>query len=83
MRHPVSCHVQPVALGCALLNAHVFTFMMFIMVRIAETTDTHSGYEFPWSVARLMPFAGSSSAHDYHHSHNVGCYGSQFIFWDR
>jgi sterol desaturase/sphingolipid hydroxylase (fatty acid hydroxylase superfamily) len=26
------------------------------------------GYEFPWSPYRLLPFSGSSTAHDYHHS---------------
>jgi len=31
------------------------------------TTDQHSGYEFPWSVSGLLPFATDSSYHTYHH----------------
>lgn len=48
----------------------------------AETTDAHSGYEFPWSPARLTPFAISAAHHDFHHASNQGCFGSQFTFWD-
>lgn len=84
--HPVEYilgNLIPVAAGVLLLRAHVFVFWTFVFVRICETTDTHSGYEFPWLVSRLMPFAGATAAHDYHHSHNIGTYGSQFMFWDR
>jgi len=48
----------------------------------AETIDAHSGYDFPWSPARLLPFAATAPMHDYHHSHNKGSFGSQFMVWD-
>lgn len=41
-----------------------------------------SGYEFPWSPYRLLPFASSATSHEWHHSHNVGNFGSFFRWWD-
>ena len=51
-------------------------------MRIGETIDGHSGYEFSWSPFRLLPFSSSAESHNYHHSHNDGNYGSFFILWD-
>jgi methylsterol monooxygenase/4-alpha-methyl-delta7-sterol-4alpha-methyl oxidase len=47
-----------------------------------ETCDGHCGYEFSWSPFRLLPLSGSSNYHNYHHSKNVGNYGSFFTLWD-
>ena len=52
------------------------------MWRIMETCDGHSGYEFPWSMFRLLPFSGSSDFHDFHHSKNAGNYSSFFTYLD-
>jgi sterol desaturase/sphingolipid hydroxylase (fatty acid hydroxylase superfamily) len=75
----------PSGLGCALLGdrTHVFTYYMWVIVRIIETTDGHCGYDFPWSPFRLIFLGGSSSHHDFHHSHIVGNYSSFFTTWDR
>jgi sterol desaturase/sphingolipid hydroxylase (fatty acid hydroxylase superfamily) len=83
--HPVEFFLAdliPVMLGPMILRAHILVTWMWLWVRISETISAHSGYEFPWSPARLTPFALSDAAHDYHHSHNKGSYGSQFVFWD-
>lgn len=54
------------------------------MVRIWETTDTHSGYELPWSVWSLFWWQGGARQHDFHHTDNTGNYGGlATIFWDR
>lgn len=58
------------------------TILMWIAIRVTETIDGHSGYEFSWSPYRLMPFSGSASFHHYHHTHNIGNYGSFFTLWD-
>jgi len=75
----------PSGLGAALIGnrTHVFTYYMWVFVRIVETTDGHSGFDFPWSPFRLVFLGGSSSHHDYHHSHIVGNYSSFFTIWDR
>jgi methylsterol monooxygenase/4-alpha-methyl-delta7-sterol-4alpha-methyl oxidase len=51
-------------------------------MRTLETVDGHCGYEFSWSPYRLLPLSGSSDYHNFHHSMNVGNYGSFFSFWD-
>ena len=63
--------------------------MVWVVYRIAESIDAHSGYEFPWSPFRLVPFSGiillnlvPASFHNYHHTHNVGNYATFFCFWD-
>jgi sterol desaturase/sphingolipid hydroxylase (fatty acid hydroxylase superfamily) len=74
----------PVQLGAKLLgkHLHVTTYFMWVVVRTMESVDAHSGYEFPWSPFRLIPFAASASYHDYHHTHQQGNFSSFFTFWD-
>lgn len=75
----------PSGMGCALIGnrTHVFTYYMWVVVRIVESTDGHSGYDFPWSPFRLVPLGTSASHHDYHHSHTVGNFSSFFSIWDK
>ena len=63
-------------------NMHVGTLAAWSVVRTFEGCDGHSGYEFPWSPIRLLPFSSSAQTHDFHHSHNVGNYSSFFYIWD-
>lgn len=66
--HPIEfllSNVIPFVAGPTLLRAHYFTIFMWTILRIGETVDGHSGYEFPWSPYRLLPFSGSSTAHDF------------------
>ena len=83
--HPLEFFVGnlvPVLAGPLLVRAHVFTFWVWLTVRIFETVDAHSGYDFAWSPARLTPWANSTASHDYHHAHNRGCFGSMFSVLD-
>ena len=85
--HPVDAFfgaLLPSAIGPAVLgpNMHYATYLTWGMLRILESTDGHSGYEFPWSPYRLIPFAASSTYHDFHHSNNIGNYSSFFTIWD-
>jgi sterol desaturase/sphingolipid hydroxylase (fatty acid hydroxylase superfamily) len=63
-------------------NCHFMTYILWGVIRLGETTDGHSGYEFSWSPYRLIPFATSSAYHAFHHSHNIGNYSSFFNIWD-
>jgi sterol desaturase/sphingolipid hydroxylase (fatty acid hydroxylase superfamily) len=83
--HPLEdalCNILPTILGCLLLGSHIFTFWSWLTLRLIETIDAHSGYAFSFSPFHLLPFQGGSERHYFHHSHNVGCYGSFTIFWD-
>jgi len=46
------------------------------------STETHSGYEFPWSPTRILPMVSGPSYHDHHHSNNVGNFAGSIYFWD-
>jgi methylsterol monooxygenase/4-alpha-methyl-delta7-sterol-4alpha-methyl oxidase len=63
--HPVEFligNVIPVILGPLILGniVHEWSFLIWIFVRIGESHDTHSGYNFPWTPFRLLPFAVNS-----------------------
>lgn len=70
--------------GPGLLGSrcHIVTFYIWVFVQTVESADSHSGYDFPWSPFRVLPFSGGADYHDYHHSHNVGNYASYFTYWD-
>jgi methylsterol monooxygenase/4-alpha-methyl-delta7-sterol-4alpha-methyl oxidase len=74
----------PYAAGSKILGSqvHIVTYIMWGIVRVMETVDGHSGYEFSWSPYRLLPLSGSSSYHNFHHLQNVGNYCSFFTLWD-
>lgn len=74
--HPVelTLNVASFILPAILLGTHVFTFALWVGIRVYETVEAHSGYAF-------TPYA---SRHAYHHLYAArGCLGSFFGLWDR
>jgi len=71
-------NAMPSGLGSLLLGSkmHFATHIVWTVIRIGETVAGHSGYEFSWSPYKLIPFMPPSSYHDFHHSKNLGNYGS-------
>ncbi|KAK7847605.1 methylsterol monooxygenase 1-1 [Quercus suber] len=57
----------PSFLGPAMVPGHMITFWLWISLRNIEAIDTHSGYDFPWSPTKYIPFYGGAEYHDYHH----------------
>eukprot|EP00897_Mesotaenium_endlicherianum_P003125 jgi/Mesen1/2840/ME000174S02092 len=57
----------PSFVGPAIVRCHVVTLWAWILLRQWEAIETHSGYDFPWSITRLIPFYGGAEFHDYHH----------------
>lgn len=85
--HPIEFifgNMLPTSIGPMILgpSAHMLTIFAWYTVRFGETLDGHCGYEFSWSPYRLIPFSGSAEYHDFHHSVNIGNYGSFFCIWD-
>lgn len=72
----------PFAAGPLLVGPHIVTWLLWVILRVVETVDAHSGYRFPFSPFSLLPFQGGSERHFFHHSHNIGSYGSFFNYWD-
>jgi len=85
--HPVEhflANVMPSLLAPILLGRsfHGFSVFSWGLVRIFHNIEGHSGYEFPWSPFRNLPFMTNAQFHDFHHSANVGNYSSMLNFWD-
>jgi len=76
----LTTNIGPLILG---KNVHYATFLMWIILRLGETSDGHSGYEFSWSPYRLLPFSGSAEYHNFHHLNSKGNYSSFFTYWDK
>ncbi|TPX66727.1 hypothetical protein SpCBS45565_g04268 [Spizellomyces sp. 'palustris'] len=72
----------PVALLAMGVDMHVLTMAVWLAVRLIETVDVHAGYDFPWSIHKILPFWGGADFHDYHHMAFVGNYSSSFRWWD-
>lgn len=71
--HPIEFvigNMIPVGIPAIILGRrmHLVTFLMWTSLRILATTNNHSGYDFPWIPWELLPFKGTPSYHDYHHS---------------
>ncbi|WZY77613.1 hypothetical protein YC2023_023997 [Brassica napus] len=57
----------PTFMGPAIAPGHMITFWLWIALRQIEAIETHSGYDFPWSPTKYIPFYGGAEYHDYHH----------------
>ncbi|KAF7712947.1 Uncharacterized protein PECH_002320 [Penicillium ucsense] len=75
----VSCPI----IWCAITgNLHILTMYVWIVLRLAQAIDAHSGYEFPWSLHHFLPFWAGADHHDLHHEKFIGNYSSSFRWWD-
>ncbi|XP_042545533.1 cholesterol 25-hydroxylase [Dipodomys spectabilis] len=72
-------------LNTRLLDCHPLTILIFHVVNIWLSVEDHSGYDFPWSTHRLVPFGwyGGVAHHDLHHSHFNCNYAPYFTHWDK
>lgn len=58
--HPIEFlmgNIFPLTLGMFILynDIHILTFTVFALFRLAETIESHGGYEFPWAMTRFIP----------------------------
>ena len=60
----------------------MWTLLIYGILRRIETNDDHCGYEFPWSIYRVMPFGTDATYHNFHHTKNLGNYSSFMTVWD-
>ncbi|XP_061051345.1 cholesterol 25-hydroxylase [Eubalaena glacialis] len=68
-----------------LLQCHPLTVLTFHVVNIWLSVEDHSGYDFPWSTHKLVPFGwyGGVEHHDLHHSQFTCNFAPYFTHWDR
>lgn len=65
-----------------LPDLHLFTLTAWITLRLFQAVDSHSGYEFPWSLHHFLPFWAGAEHHDEHHHYFIGNYASSFRWMD-
>jgi len=63
-------------------DLHILTMYLWIVFRLFQAIDAHSGYDFPWSLHHFLPFWAGADWHDVHHEKFVGNYASSFRWWD-
>ena len=85
--HPIEFifgNILPTAVGAIILGprCHITTVWMWFALRTYESTEGHSGYDFPWSIFRMVPFGSDYGYHVFHHSNNIGNFSSFFTLWD-
>ncbi|XP_006272308.3 cholesterol 25-hydroxylase [Alligator mississippiensis] len=73
------------AINPVMLKCHPLTEMIFFLINIALSVEDHSGYDFPWSTHRLVPFGlyGGAPHHDLHHLKFRSNYAPYFTHWDK
>ncbi|SCV68549.1 BQ2448_671 [Microbotryum intermedium] len=63
-------------------NMHLITMYIWIILRLFQAIDAHSGYDFPWSLNKIIPFWAGADHHDYHHQSFGDCYSTSFRWMD-
>ncbi|CAN6598749.1 C-4 methylsterol oxidase Erg25p [Trichomonascus vanleenenianus] len=73
---------SPLLVSYLFGEMHLFTVLLWIMMRLLQAVDSHSGYDFPWSLRHFLPFWAGADHHDDHHKYFTGNYASSFRWWD-
>ena len=72
----------PVLYTAFTQDLHILTMYAWIVCRLFQAIDSHSGYELPWSLHHFLPFWAGADHHDVHHEKFIGNYSSSFRWWD-
>ncbi|KAL5592625.1 hypothetical protein FOBRF1_013651 [Fusarium oxysporum] len=73
---------SPIVLLMITGDFHLFTMYIWIILRLFQAIDAHSGYDFPWSLRNFVPFWAGADHHDLHHEKFIRNYASSFRWWD-
>ncbi|KAL6658223.1 hypothetical protein ACP70R_003809 [Stipagrostis hirtigluma subsp. patula] len=75
----------PALVGVAIVPCHIAVQWLWFSIRLIGDIDKHSGYNFPFSPDKIIPFYGGAEFHDYHHyigGHSQGNFASFFTHCD-
>ncbi|KAL0571084.1 C-4 sterol methyl oxidase [Marasmius crinis-equi] len=64
-------------------EVHFVTFFIWVILKLFQAVDSHSGYDFPWSLQRILPFWSGADHHDFHHMAFTDNFATSFRWWDR
>ncbi|KAI0699497.1 C-4 methyl sterol oxidase [Cerioporus squamosus] len=63
-------------------DLHIVTVYIWIILRLFQAVDAHSGYDFPWSLQHILPFWSGAEHHDFHHMAFVNNFSTSFRWFD-
>ena len=75
-------NILPGVIPAIIMKSHFMVLMIFTFIRQWQTVQSHAGYDLPFDPLNRGIFYDGAKRHDYHHSHNLGCYGDWSPFWD-
>ncbi|CAI5784134.1 methylsterol monooxygenase 1 [Podarcis lilfordi] len=70
-------------IGIMVFCNHVILLWAWLICRLLEIIDVHSGYDIPLNPLHLVPFYTGARFHDFHHMNSIGNYASTFTWWDK
>ncbi|KAF7244200.1 Methylsterol monooxygenase 1 [Varanus komodoensis] len=70
-------------IGIMVFCNHMILLWAWVICRLMETVDVHSGYDIPLNPLHLLPFYAGARFHDFHHMNFIGNYASTFTWWDK
>ena len=82
--HPIETFILGIGtlLGPLFFARHMSELWAWLLVRLWETVEDHSGYDLPFNPTNLIPFWGGAVHHDFHHKTFEGPYSSIFTWCD-
>jgi methylsterol monooxygenase len=83
--HPIETIVLGTGffIGVFFMCNHLIMIWLWMTVRLLETIEVHSGYDFPYlNPLHLLPGYAGTKFHDFHHMNFNGNYASTFLWWD-
>ncbi len=66
-----------------LFRPHLFTMLLWVVVRQWQAISVHVGFDFPWRPSRFLPILGGARFHDRHHERFTCNYAPTFVWFDR
>lgn len=84
--HPVETILSnylPTLAGCVVMGAHPLLHICWVMIRLQQTYETHSGFSFRGSWLYTIGLTNGDAAlwHDFHHTQNTGNFGAVYLDW--
>ena len=83
--HPIDFVLSlggPALVAVSIVKPHSSTLFQFTLWIMWANLDDHVGYSFPWSPIRWFPLSAATDEHEFHHSKNMGCYGSKLSIFN-
>ena len=75
--------VLAAAFALTVTQAHLLVRTVFTAYALWHLVENHSGYDFPWMWANVVPcgLVSGSRRHEFHHKYGTDFFGQYFTMW--